>query len=91
MENWDFTGSEWWDHATETLKFRVENSESGQREVCGITQTAIASCLGSEDSQEGAELGFDNNRKHILIRAIRLIDEGVCNDEGEYILTTDNY
>ncbi len=87
MSVWDVEKT-WWDHSIETLKFRLID-ENGQKALCGVTQVAINDHFGTEDTIEAAEENFENNTDFIVSVAATMIANDDQNEDGVYLITTD--
>ena len=76
--NWEVIDA-WRNASRQTHMFRFKNINDGSGEI--FYQT--------EDSPEKAEQNFQENIEAIVNKAVYLINEGLANEEGHYIIKSE--
>ncbi|BFM07734.1 DUF1488 domain-containing protein [Halioxenophilus aromaticivorans] len=82
-----FTGKNAWDATTNSMEFQVKID--GARTRCLISREALEDHFGA-DREKTVDQAFNDNRSEIERVATNIINKGLVNASGEYLIRSSN-
>jgi len=84
--DWDFSGTPWWDDVHQAMKFNLKRA--GSYRTCAISQVALNNYFKTENSKDAAIKNYQKHSSRVRLLAIQLIQDNLPNEEGIFFITS---